>query len=117
MTSKTSRRTVSAKKYPSFVDSTKPGGRCWWKVKATGNYEKDCHIGERLALEYLAYEERDQGAGCLQMIVGDMPRKLTGVEIAFLQMVCFAATTGAYRAREISKYWDRCTGRERLKTA
>jgi hypothetical protein len=117
MSKKTSRRIISAKEYPSFVDSTKSGRRCWWNVKATGNYEKDCHVGERLALEYLAYEERDRGAGCLQLIVSDMPRKLTGIETSFLMMVCFAARTGAHRAREISAYWDRCTGREGLKTA
>jgi hypothetical protein len=46
--------------------------------------------------------------GDLQMIVGDMPRPLTMVEIAFLQLVSFAAAKGAWRARQIAKYWDEC---------
>ena len=40
------------------------------------------------------------------MIVSDMPRRLTMVEIAFLQMVSFAASAGAFEARRIAKYLD-----------
>ena len=88
-------------------------GRCFWNVPKTGGSERDDNLGQRLALEYLAYEEADKGGGGhLQDIVGDMPRPLTMVEIAFLQMVSFAARAGAYRARQIAKYWEECNAQE-----
>jgi hypothetical protein len=91
----------------SFVDSRRPGRRFCWNVTPTGNYGEDCCIGRRLALEYLAFEESDdQGPGYLQKIVEDMPRELTGVEVGFLTMVSYAAGAGAYRARQVSAYWD-----------
>jgi len=40
------------------------------------------------------------------MIVADMPRELTGVEVGFLTMVSYAAGAGAYRARQVAAYWD-----------
>ncbi len=81
--------------------------RCFWNVTPTGNYGRDCVIGRALGLEYLAMEEADtRGPGWLPMIVADMPRPLTGVEVGFLTMVAYAAGAGAYRAREISAYWD-----------
>jgi hypothetical protein len=40
------------------------------------------------------------------MIVGDMPRSLTGVEIGFLIMVSYAAGAGAAEARRVAKYWQ-----------
>jgi hypothetical protein len=80
--------------------------RCFWNVAATGSYEQDCKIGQRLALEYLALEEADKdGSGHLQMIVEDMPRSLTGVEIGFLIIVSLAAGAGAAEARRVHKYW------------
>jgi hypothetical protein len=83
--------------------------RCFWHVKPSGDYGKDCETGRRLALEYLALEEEDTGGpGHLQHIVMDMPRALTGIEIGFLTMVSYAAGAGAERAREVSAYWDRC---------
>ncbi|HXW22031.1 MAG TPA: hypothetical protein VEK14_03915 [Rhodomicrobium sp.] len=83
----------------------KPQRRCFWRVDATGDYGRDCKLGTRLALEYLTFEEADRdGGGILQCIVADMPRELTGVEIAFLQMVAFAAAAGADRARRISAH-------------
>lgn len=91
----------------SFVAPPPKGGRIWWKVKPTGDYTEDCWTGERLALEYLNFVEKYPGGSVLQSIVCDMPRPLSGVEIGFLTMVCHAARTGAYRAREISAYWDR----------
>jgi hypothetical protein len=80
--------------------------RCFWNVATTGDDGQDSKLGARLALEYLAYEEAHHDGGALQMIVADMPRRLTMIEIAFLQMVSFAAAAGAYRARQIAKYWD-----------
>ena len=80
----------------------------YWNVKATGDYDKDCALGGRLALEYLAFEEQDRGGpGLLQHIVADMPRDFTGVEVGFLTMVSWAAAAGAHRAREIAAYWDK----------
>ena len=85
--------------YPSFVDSKRGRLRCWWNVKPTGDYGKDCQTGRQFALEYLAFEQRDKGGpGGLQYIVEAMPRELTGVEIGFLSMVSWAAGAGAYRA-------------------
>ncbi len=82
-------------------------------VKSTGDYAADCVTGQRLALEYLAYEEADKGGpGYLPSIVADMPRKLTGIEVAFLGMVAYAAASGAWRARQISAYWDGCQNEE-----
>lgn len=103
--------------YPSFV-ADRPrakagqGGRCWWSVNPTGDYGKDCKTGEALALEYLAYEERT-GAPDLPMIVKDMPRDFTGVEVGFLTTVSVAAEAGANRARRVSQYWAECEAERR----
>ncbi|AVA20652.1 hypothetical protein [Rhizobium sp. NXC24] len=83
--------------------------RCFWNVSGTGDYAVDCMIGERLALEYLQYEEDDVGgSGCLNLIVNDMPRPLTGVEHGFLTMVALQARAGRGRARQIFAYWEKC---------
>jgi hypothetical protein len=94
-------------------------GRHFWSIEATGDYDGDCQLGERLALEYLAFEEADRGAGGghLQHIVGDMPRPLTGVEISFLMMVSFAAGAGAHEARRISAFWQSAQGKIGAATA
>jgi hypothetical protein len=81
--------------------------RCFWRVTPSGDYGADCELGQRLALEYLAFQEAADGSS-LQHIVADMPRELTGVEVGFLTMVSFAAGGGAYRARQIAAYWDEC---------
>jgi hypothetical protein len=86
--------------------------RCFWNVAATGNIRQDDNLGHRLALEYLAFEEADDGGGHLQLIVGDMPHRLTMIEIAFLEMVSFAARAGAAEARRIAKYWDEMNAKE-----
>lgn len=92
----------------SFVKS-KRVGRCFWHVRSTGDPYKDSQLGCRLALEYLALEEADTGgAGHLQMIVGDMPRKLGHIEIGFLTLVSYAAAAGADRARRVEAYWKSC---------
>jgi hypothetical protein len=94
--------------------SGRAAGRCFWNVTPSGNYTADCIIGEKLALEYLAYEEetkRDAGT-ILAWIVGDMPQKQTGVEVSFLIMVAYAASAGAQRARDVAAYWERCRKEE-----
>jgi hypothetical protein len=81
--------------------------RCFWNVTPTGDYGLDCKVGRALALEYLALLETDPyGRGELVRIVKDMPCRLTGVEVAFLDMVDCAAGAGAYRARQRSAYYD-----------
>jgi hypothetical protein len=97
---------------PSFFgmrEKSEPGKypRHFWRVKPTGDYGADCEIGTRLGLEYLAYQNSHE-ASCLQHIVEDMPRDLTGVEIGFLTIVAHAAVAGENRAEEIAAYWDRC---------
>jgi hypothetical protein len=83
--------------------------RCFWYVTATGDHREDGRLGCRLALEYLALEEADKGgAGHLQLIVQDMPRKLGPIEISFLTLISYAAGAGADYARCVSAYWDRC---------
>ncbi|MGE3877396.1 MAG: hypothetical protein AB7F74_30930, partial [Parvibaculaceae bacterium] len=63
--------------------------------------------------EYLTFEEASVGGpGFLQMIVSDMPRKLTSIEVSFLCLVSYAAGAGADRARSVSAYWDHCRERE-----
>jgi len=44
-----------------------------------------------MALEFLAYREKSDGGSHLQMIVEDMPRELSGIEVGFLSMLDFAA--------------------------
>ena len=78
----------------------------FWRVNRSGDYGADCELGERLALEYLAFQEANDQSS-LQHIVADMPRELTGVEIGFLTLVSFAAGAGADRARQIAAYWDK----------
>lgn len=92
----------------SFVADTK-SGRCFWRVKSAGNDWDDEKMAQRFALEYLALEEADKrGAGHLQLIVGDMPRKLGPIEIMFLTLVSYAAGAGADEARRVAAYWDGC---------
>jgi hypothetical protein len=92
----------------SFVKS-KAKGRCFWHVRSTGDDCEDEKLGQRLALEYLAYEEADaSGPGHLQMIVADMPRKLGPIEISFLALVSYAAGAGAGKARRVANYWQNC---------
>jgi len=95
------------KQLPKPVGDQLP--RCFWHVQSSGDYHQDTTTGEKLALEYLAYEEANIG-GCsiLGQIVKDMGRPLTGIEVGFLEMVGFAAGAGAHRARRVSAYWDRC---------
>jgi hypothetical protein len=102
----------------SFVTDTKHG-RFFWSVEPSGDYAPDGELGDRLALEYLAFEEatdHNLSPPLLPIIVRDMPRKHTGVEIAFLTLVCLAASAGANRARQVATYWERCRAAEAAKT-
>lgn len=85
---------------------------CFWNVAATGDYSIDCDTGQQLALEYLAYQEASDGPSILQQIVADMPRDLTGIEVAFLDLVGMQAKAGKGRARQIVTYWQRCAAAE-----
>ena len=110
-TTKTTLRIADLSFVTSLTGKLQPGQsrRCFWNVKATGDYDRDFRIGERLDLEYLAYEEanlREGGPGSLQHIVGDMPRPLTGVEVGFLIMVSYAAGSGAHESRRVSAFWQ-----------
>jgi hypothetical protein len=78
----------------SFV---KGSPRCFWHVVPTGDHEQDEILGERMALEYLAYEHADaDGPGLLSHIVSDMPRSLTPIEIAFLAIIAYSARVGRH---------------------
>lgn len=48
---------------------------------------------------------KDGGAGLLQVIVGDMPREHTGIEIGFLGLVDFAARSGVATAERTYERW------------
>lgn len=106
--------------FPSFTairdgkTLPKPKGRqfprCWWNVKASGDRFTEEALGHRLALEYLDYEHASSaqgGPGHLPMIIADMPRALTGVEIGFLTLVSYAAAHGRDAARRVAEYWER----------
>lgn len=82
--------------------------RCFWHVKPTDDWDQGNLIGRRLALEYLAFEEKNVGPPLLGWIVRDMPPGLDGVQVGFFSLIAHAAAAGASRAREISAYWDRC---------
>jgi hypothetical protein len=92
---------------PSFVWDFPQGigkrrKRCWWHVRPPGNYAPgnftpddytaDNRLGYELALEYLRYEQRSDCGTFLQVIVNQMPRPLSGIEIGFLIVVATAAS-------------------------
>ena len=92
----------------SFVKSKCKGRRCFWHFRSIGDYHKDEELGQRVALEYLAFEEADTGGpGRLQLIVADMTR-IGPIEISFLTLISYAAGAGAYKARRVAAYWDSC---------
>jgi len=102
------------KQFPQSPDDQSPS--CFLYVAGTGDYVQDCKIGERLALEYLDFEEGNKpGNGHLQMIVDDMPHPLTGVEIGFLSMISYAAGAGAAEARRVAQYWHAMSDRQTAK--
>jgi hypothetical protein len=82
---------------PSFVWDFPQGvgkrrRRSWWHVTATGDYSADHRAAYELALEYLRYERASDCGTFLQVIVNQMPRPLSGIEIGFLTVVAIAAS-------------------------
>jgi hypothetical protein len=88
--------------------------RCFWSVKPIGDYEADCRTGNAHALAYLRYlrAEGSRGPGHLSLIVGDMPREITGIEVGFLSIIDHAARTGLPAAELLVAYWEQCRADE-----
>ena len=84
-----------------FIRDVK-GKRRFWDVSPTGDYDTDWHIGERYALELLAYLARSQFPFLFTWVVMAMPGEedRSGIEAGFL------GTIGA---------WLEWIGREALK--
>jgi len=97
------------KKLPKATGTQLP--RCFWNVRPTGDYRRDCRTGENLALEYLELQERPNSCSYLQIIVSDMPRELTGVEIGFLTVVAHSAAAGASAGRSVVRHWRELAAR------
>jgi hypothetical protein len=94
-----------------FVKDTPKARRNFWSVKKSDDPMQQSRIGTDYALAWLRYEVRPENNGmdtCLACIVGDMPRKLGHIEIAFLSMVGFAAKKGLSEAERINAYWNKC---------
>jgi hypothetical protein len=90
--------------------------RCFWHVKPTGDCWADEAAGDKLALEYLEFQAQPGEMPFLQMIVRDMPRKLTGIEIGFLSTVAHAACSGVQSARNLVAHYERCRNAMLLKS-
>lgn len=91
----------------SFINVS-DGKHCpvFWDVKATGDRNKDRIFGARYAIEYLEFEANQlAGYPILPSIIRDMPRKLTAIEVTFLGLIGYAATSGRYEAKRIAGYW------------
>jgi len=81
--------------------------RCFWNVQPTGDYGEDCRTGSRFAIEYLRYQVSFDSSGHLSLIMRDMPRETTGIEIGFLSIIDIAAKSGLAQAEGVIAYWDR----------
>lgn len=95
------------------------GNRNFWSVKPSGDYFQDCKTGQAYALLFLEAEEVSDCGTLLQCVVADMPRDaaFTGLEVGFMEVIGFAATAGAFRAREIASHWDRCEAERKLEAS
>ena len=82
------------------------GKRCFWVVQPTGDYTADCRTGQEYALAFLDYSVRSN-SGVLQLIVPDMPKEQSGIEVGFLELVSLAAAAGQRRAVSIMAHWYR----------
>jgi len=62
-------------------------GYDFWNAAATGNYERDCAEGERLASEYVLRMQMQPRPAMLGWIARDMIAKgrFSGVEVGFFQ--------------------------------
>jgi hypothetical protein len=78
----------------------------------SGDYGNDCETGAGFALELLRWEEEQAGGvSYLAMIIRQMPRDLTGVEVGFLETIGYAAHFGLLQAERRLAYWKH-TGTE-----
>lgn len=91
----------------SFVkEGNRKCPRIFWNVKTTGDGEKDSELGARLANEYLEYEAtKGAGSPILPLIIRSMPRDLTLIEIAFLENIGRAATSGRHTVQHTADFW------------
>ena len=89
--------------------------RNFWNVRPSGDYSADSVLGQKYALEYLAYEasiDHNESPNILGWIVADMPRELTGVEVGFFSIIGAAATAGIAEGERLARYWEHSrTGR------
>lgn len=88
---------------PFVVDRNKR--RSFWHVSPSGDYVKDCDLGNKFALKYLAYEHANKSA-MLGWIVRDMPKKHSGVEVGFLTLVALSAGASATHAKQVVAHWN-----------
>ena len=102
---------------PFVVDMAR--GRCFWNCKSTDDGFDDSATGSHYALAYLRHEAAEHAKGdhhpLLGLIVGNMPREHTQLEISFLCVVGFAAREGRHEAERVVAYWD--SKRAKLKAA
>jgi hypothetical protein len=82
--------------------------RSFWHVEPTGDFHKDCRKGSEFAFELLRYEQEEKsGTSFLAMIVRQMPRDLSGIEVGFLETIGYAAQFGLLQAERRTAYWKR----------
>ena len=86
----------------------KPGGispaRDFWKVPEDGGER----LGQDYGLAFLRYEaalDHNIHPYILPWIVGDMPRKLSRIEVGFLTVIGIAAAAGLHDAERAVAYW------------
>ena len=88
----------------------RPGNspRCFWIVQPTGDPWRDSALGGELALSFLRFEaaqDHNLHPYILPWIVGDMPREIGQLEVAFLTTVGIAAAAGVAAAERVQAYW------------
>ena len=59
----------------------------WWKVEPTYDYKEDCQTGREYADQFCRALLDGEVETGLMRIVESFPRKLTGIEIGFLQQI------------------------------
>jgi hypothetical protein len=107
----------------SFMRRRKPKGTGidYWVVESTGSYETDCKKGRRLGVEFLSYVAENNTYGnttLLTQIVSDIvdhaaqqsevkagERRLSGIEIGFLNVVgrCASAAAGVIQLSRLAE--------------
>jgi hypothetical protein len=89
---------------PCVKTSEEPGGgRNFWTVARTGNYEWDGLIGKGLAFQVLKTMQQGLHHELLRNIIGDMVRggTFSGVEVGFMGVICFDIAKRDIMARMI----------------